>query len=188
MYEAKFHLESVTPYGPGKFYEVPKLPKELSKDYEIRTWRERCNYDKEGFVFFPRMGFKYCLISASAFLDEQIPGKGKRTYKKRFEAGIDIIEDLHLPFRKDEVEGEWFMVPSDGKAGGTTRVPKCFPVIPTWDGDLRILVMDDLITKPVLEKHVAEAGKFVGIGRFRPERRGFYGRFIYTSVEYTERG
>ena len=37
--------------------------------------------------------------------------------------------------------------------------------------------MFETITLSVFRKHLEEAGKFIGIGRFRPRNNGFYGRF-----------
>jgi hypothetical protein len=34
----------------------------------------------------------------------------------------------------------------------------------------------------VFEHHLHEAGKFIGIGRFRPRNNGFYGRFDVLGV------
>jgi hypothetical protein len=170
-------LESVSPYSQSKHYKIPKSEKENAADYEMRTWRERCHYDEKGNLFMPPMAFKNCLSEVAKFLGQQIPGKGKSTYTKHFEAGIIITEGISLPVKKDKVEGEWFFVPADGRRGGGKRVEKCFPVIREWKGELTAYILDDTITADVFKYHLEQAGAFIGIGRFRPRNNGFYGRF-----------
>lgn len=116
------------------------------------------------------------------FLGKQIKGKGKSTYTKHFEAGVLVMDPLVLPIKKDEVQGEWLFAPSDGKRGSGSRVDKCFPVIPKWSGKVTFHILDDTITEDVFREHLEEAGKFIGIGRFRPRNNGFYGRFAVKSL------
>jgi hypothetical protein len=182
MRTALCELESISPYSQSRYIEAAKLAKERPDDYEARTWKERLHVNKDGFVFIPPMAFKNCLSAIAKYLSIQIPGKGKSTYTKHMESGVLITEPIVLPIKKDEVEGEWLFVPSDGKRGGGKRVKKCFPVIPEWKGDATFYILDDTITKDVFMQHLEEAGKFIGIGRFRPQSNGFYGRFRVNSL------
>lgn len=179
-------LHSISPYSQSKHYDVDKLPKELPKDFEKRTWKERCHVNTDGNIFIPPMAFKNCLSEIAKFLSVQIPGKGKATYTKHFEAGILVMDPLVLPIKKDEVQGEWLFVPSDGKRGGGSRVDKCFPVIHEWNGKVTFHILDETITEDVFVQHLKEAGNFIGIGRFRPRNNGFYGRFAVDKVEWLE--
>lgn len=175
-------LKSISPYSQSKHYEVEKLKKELPKDYEARTWRERLHVNENGKVFIPPMAFKNCLSEVAKYLSVQIPGKGKATYTKHFEAGVMVLDGLTLPINKNDVSGDWHFVPSDGKRGGGKRVLKCFPVIQEWQGDVIFYILDDTITPDVFLQHLKEAGNFIGIGRFRPRNNGFYGRFIVKEI------
>lgn len=184
-------LESISPYSQSKHYESDEVGvrgsgtrTESPKDREARTWRERCHVDKDGHIVIPPMAFKNCLAEIAKYLSVQIPGKGKSTYTKHFEAGVMVLEGLPLPVKKDEVPGEWLFVPSDGRRGSGKRVPKCFPVIHEWRGQVTFHILDDVITREVFEQHLADAGNFIGIGRFRPRNNGYYGRFKVNSVSW----
>lgn len=177
------HLESISFYSQSKHY-TPKPDRETAKDYEARTWRERCHTTNDGHIYIPPMAFKNCLSEAAKFLAMQIPGKGKSTYTKHFEAGILVLDELTLPILKDEVEGEWLFVPSDGRRGSGSRVEKCFPLIRSWAGIVTFHVADPVISKEVFEKHLNTAGTLIGIGRFRPRNNGYYGRFRVKLFEY----
>jgi len=170
-------LTSISPYSQSRHYDTPKLERELAKDYESRTWRDRLHADKDGMVFIPPMAFKNALAEAAKFMSVQIPGKGKSTYTKHFEAGVLVMDPLPLGIHKNDVTGEWLFVPSDGRRGSGSRVDKCFPIIPEWTGDVTFHVLDDIIREDVFRQHLEAAGKFIGIGRFRPRNNGFYGRF-----------
>jgi hypothetical protein len=172
-------------YSASKYISVPKTDKERSDDFEARTWKERCNYDpKTRLVFIPAMAFKKSLDMAASFLSEKIKGQKNATFTKHFRAGVLVTSSLTLPVKMDDVEGEWFMVPSDGKPGGSSRVPKCFPVIREWAGTVKYFILDATITEDVFVRTLGEAGNFIGVGRFRPERGGFYGRYQIEKVKW----
>jgi len=48
------------------------------------------------------------------------------------------------------------------------------------------MIVNDTITEDVFTQHIQEAGKFVGIGQFRPENGGYFGRFTVESVKWIE--
>lgn len=178
-------LESTSPYSQSRHYEVEKGSKESPADYESRTWRERLHVSEDGHVLIPPMSFKNCLSEAAKFLSVQIPGKGKSTYTKHIEAGVLVTEPVKLPVKAAEVDGEWLFVPADGKRGSGKRVKKCFPVIPKWSGQVVFYILDETVTQDVFRQHLEEAGKFIGIGRFRPRNNGFYGRFKVVDVKWS---
>lgn len=186
MKTAIARLESMTgsPYSQSKYIQVPKQPKETPDAYEQRTWRERVHTLEDGRIYIPPMAFKNCISSVAKYLGKQIPGKGKSTYTKHFEAGILVLDPVILPVKKEDVPGEWLHVPSDGRRGGPKRVLKCFPRIDKWAGDVTFLVLDETITEEVFDEHLREAGNFIGIGRFRPINNGFYGRFSVKSLKW----
>ena len=178
-------LESLSAYQQGRFHQTEKLEKESHEDYEKRTWRERCHVTKEGNIFIPPMAFKICIETAASFLSMSIPGKGKATYTKHFRAGIIVSEGLVLPYKKEDVRGEWVLGNSLGRRrGGGSKVLKCFPTIPEWSGDVTFYILDETITQSVFETHLKEAGNFIGIGVFRPENGGYHGRFEVKQVKW----
>jgi len=177
MHECIVKITGVTPYSQSKYIQVEKEKRETSADHEKRVWRERMHIDDEGIAFIPLMAIKNCLSEAAKYLQMQIPGKGKSTYTKHFEAGLIVENHIPLNIKKEDVPGEWLHVPSDGRRGGTKRVLKCFPLFKEWGGEVTFRILDDAITQEVFDFHIREAGKFIGLGRFRPRQNGYYGRF-----------
>jgi len=178
-------LKSTSPLSFGRYYaqEVAKKDKESAADFEERTWRNRLHVTDDGFVLVPPLAFKNMLDASAKYLGMQIPGRGKATYRQRFASGVLVLRPLVLPVKEAEVKGEWRHVPADGTPGGSKRVMKCFPVIPRWEGEVEIHVLDDTITQEVLEEHLVQAGQFIGLGSFRPENRGIYGRFKLVNLK-----
>lgn len=177
-------LRSIAPYSQSRYHDTPKLDKERPDDYEMRTWANRLSVTDDGHVFIPPMAFKKSLETAARFLGQQIKGRGKSTYTKHFKAGVLVTDGLVLPVKKDAVPGEVYFVPADGKGGA--RVKRKFPVIQQWSGQVTYYVLDETITPDVFEDHIKEAGNFIGIGRFRPENGGFYGRYAVDGVMWSE--
>jgi len=180
-------LKSVTAYSQSRYYKAEKLPGELAGAYEERTWRERCHVLPNGNLFIPPMAFTNSLKEAARYLNISIPGKGKQTFTKHFEAGVLVSEPMELQETKAEVEGEWVFVPSDGRRGGGSRVEKCFPLIKGWSGQVAYYILDDIITEDVFKRVLETSGGLIGIGRFRPRNLGYYGRFEVLKVVWTDR-
>lgn len=184
MKTATVTISGVSPYSQSAYHKTPKIGQETHSDYEHRTWRERIHADQKGFIFIPPMSFKHALVSAAKFLGHKIPGKGQKTYRKRFESGVLCFEPMVLDAKKLEVPGDWLFVPSNGQSGSGSRVEKCFCRVDDWEGSFNIQILDEVITEPVLLEHLEAAGVYVGLGRFRPERNGYYGRFQVDGVEW----
>jgi len=179
-------VKGVSALGFSKHYELAKLEKESSADYEERTWRNRIHTDKEGQAVVSPMQWKNMLRDVGAFLSEQIPGKGKSTFKKHFLSGVLVVDPSPLGIAAKDVSCERLFVPSDGITGSGKRVWKNFPVIPVWAAEFTAFILDETITKEVFERHVEQAGKFIGIGFFRPARGGVKGRFEIASFKWSK--
>ncbi len=178
-------LKSAAPFQYSRFHDTPKLEKEAADAYEKRTWAERAHVASDGHCFMPPMMFKNCLSEAAKFLGVQIPGKGKSTYTKHIEGGVLVPEPLVLPIMKKDLEPLWLFVPADGKRGSGKRVKKCFPVIREWGGAVQFIVLDETITESVFKYHLEQAGKFIGIGAFRPRNNGYFGRFSLEKLQWS---
>ena len=107
MKTATVSCEFVSPFSMSKFISIERDKKENFADYEKRVWRERMHYfPKTLEIFIPPMMIKNCLAAVAKYLSMQIPGKGKSTYTKHFEAGILLSEEIPLGIKRDDVDGE----------------------------------------------------------------------------------
>lgn len=181
---ATAHVTSLSPYSQSKALSTPRNDREKHDEYEKRIWRERIHSDANGMCFIPPTSPRIMIAESARFTPRTGPTGGKSTWTKNFEAGLMCIDPIPLGVHRDEVDGEWLFVPSNGKRGGGTRVWKCFPLFPQWHGDFIFQIFDDSITQEIFELYLKEAGAFIGIGRFRPRNLGYYGRFKIDGVTW----
>lgn len=189
MKTAIAHLVGCSPYSQSRHYdkeEVPAKQKELPDEYEKRTWRSRMHVTKDGHVEIPGSSFANAVKEAAKRLSIRIKGRGTATYTKAFEAGVMVIDPIVLPNLAGEVPSDRLFVPSDGRPGGGKRVIKFFPRIDHWEGNVKFFIFDDIISEDVFRTVLSAAGQVVGIGRFRPQNRGFYGRFTVESLTWSD--
>lgn len=170
-------IQGLSPYSQSRMHDTPKLDKERPDEYEARTWREKMTTDVNGMVVIPAMAFKQALPVAARKLGTQIPGRGKSTYTKYFEADVICIADAPIGIHKDDVPSRAINCNSDGVRGSGKRVKRLFPQVSQWATVADFMIFDDTVTEQVFEQVFAAAGMGVGIGRFRPENGGLNGRF-----------
>ena len=187
MKQAIATITGISSYQQGRFHGMAKLEKESPHDYEKRTWREKGHYTEDGYMFIPPMSFKKSIETAASFISMPIKGRGKATYTKHFLAGILVTEGMKLDKKKEEVDGLWVMGNSRGQRGKSgSRVPKCFPTVHTWGGNIIFHILDETITEDVFTIHLKEAGNFIGLGVFRPANGGYYGRFTVDKIVWSD--
>ena len=185
MKTAIVKLKSLSPYNQSRqhFTDKEESGKESPDAYEKRTWRNKGHYDADGMAFIPPMALKNAVANAAKMLSIPIPNKGKSLYTKHFVSGVLVTDTLSLGVHKDKVAPQWVSCDPRGQKGGM-GVLRAFPHYPKWEGEVRFLILDDTITKDVFERVVREAGNFVGIGQFRPQNGGYFGRFEVKSIKW----
>jgi hypothetical protein len=172
-------LVSAAPYSQSRQHREPKKNQETDDVYEERTWREHCTVNDDGIICIPAMAFKKALDRAATVLGMKIPGRGKNTYAKHFMAGVLCENNVPIGIKQKDVRPEAINASSTGDPSGKgKRVLRIYPTIPKWSAEAHFLVLDDIITQEIFRRHLVQAGQFVGVGRFRAERGGTYGRFM----------
>jgi hypothetical protein len=174
-------------YQPGRELQTPRDDKENWDEYEKRVWRERAHYNDEGHVVIPAISFKRCIEAASAYNPRKL--KGTATYTKLFERAIITVDNVVLPETRETVLGTSIPVPSDGVSSSksnmkSSRVWRTFPTIKAWSGRITIHVLDDRIGHLVLRETLEDAGLYIGIGTWRPQRGGLNGRFEVSDLRW----
>ena len=179
----KVQLKGTAPYSQSKFFTSEKQDGETADAFEKRAWPEHAHIGDDGTVVVPTFGLKTMLDSAAKYIGDKVPGDGKRTFSAIIRSGVQVQakEPVLLcsgkPVTKKEFKPEWIMAHSNGIRGSGKRVPRCFPVFRNWAIDVEFETIDPRITEAVLIRHLVAAGQYIGIGRFRPENGGSYGRF-----------
>ena len=188
MKTVRVKITSLSPYNQSGYHSTEKLPKELNDAYEKRTWREKGHWNKDGFMIIKPMVFANCIKEAAKYSSISIPGKGKSTFTKHFEAGVLMVDEVVLPITRETVHKSEVFCNADGKRGSGTRVMRFFPMAleGQWDCEITMYILDDIITKDVFERVLQTAGNLIGIGQFRPRNLGHFGRFKGEVISWVE--
>jgi hypothetical protein len=179
-------LEGISHYSQSRMHSEPALEQESADEYAKRTALDHLHFDSKGHVFIPPMSIKQSIDNAAKYMQQKVPGKGQATYTKHFKSGLAVVEPLMLfdsegnPVMKSASPVEKLWLNSDGVRGGGKRVWKYCPYIPSgWTAELQAHILDDTIGEEVFLNTLVNAGRFIGLGRFRPASGGYYGRFTY---------
>lgn len=182
-------LKSITPYSQSKMVDqdiIPKRPKETAAEYDLRTWKDKATYTPDDLVAIPAMALKMAIDEAAKRLSIGIAGKGKQTYTKNFKSGQICEMDIPIGVSRDDLQSIRIWANADGRRGSGTRVRRTFPIINEWQGTAQFALLDDEIPNDVFERCLIEAGRLIGIGRFRPENGGMFGRFDVTKSSWQQ--
>lgn len=178
-------LKSLSPYNQSRQHFLTKKPDESHDEFEQRTWREKGHYDADGIAYIPPTAFNACLIRAAKKIDRKIPGRGNSKYTKHFEGGTQTVRPISLGVKKEDVQPQILSMDGQGRKGGM-GVQRWFPHFEGWEGTIDFTVFDPNIPSAVFEEFIRFAGTCVGIGQFRPDRGGFFGRFEVANIAWSE--
>ena len=201
---ATFDIVGITNLSFGKNHGHPAPKKKGAKnnddweEFESKVWRDKMHCDeKTGHVFVPPFALSSGLSDTAKLLGENVKGKGKATYTKRFMTSI-VIEaeqlfiinpDTGKPYHRndDAIEPKTYFCNSNGTRGSGTRVNRTFPEIRQWRiNDVSMLVLNVDISKEILLYHAQMCGQVIGIGRYRPQNGGTNGRFLIENFRWKD--
>jgi hypothetical protein len=137
--------------------------------------------DEAGEMLIPGNAFKNMMTDVARHLAETIPGKGKATFTKHFKSGLLVLDNSPLGIKGADVEPIYVFLPNPSGMG--TRTWKHFPVVPQWRASNTFHIFDPILEdKPEkVEEYLSFAGKFIGLGYWRAQNGGQYGRFVVES-------
>ena len=131
--------------------------------------------DEEGNLFLPGPNIFACIIAAGKFHKN---GKSKvTTIKSSLVPAAMCILDLVCPFgtKEFEVDSRSVVIPATGG-----RIMAHRPRLDKWSLTFRLAIDTDMFAETFARKLVDDAGKRIGLGDFRPDRKGPFGKFVVT--------
>ena len=131
--------------------------------------------DEQGNYYIPSEHFKQSFVKGGGFVKAKV-GNSNRSMKN-IVAGMWMIKEERIKFRKfDEVDTR-SAVNNNVKARIITHRPKWNK----WKCSFTLMIDDDgLLTTPIISSIIDYAGRFLGVGSYRPEHTGEFGRFTHT--------
>lgn len=132
--------------------------------------------DEKGNLHIPGPNIFACLINAGKF--HKI-GKSKVTTQKSslIPAGISVDEiTISLNTKTWEVDSRSVVIPSTGG-----RIMCYRPRLDEWQLTFNMEIDKDMFTPKFVRLLVDDAGKKCGLGDYRPDRKGPFGKFVVSS-------
>ncbi len=184
--QIKVTIQGVTPLLMNRFTEQNeiKVSSGLSgvhvggKPAPREQAKQKAYMDEEGNLFLPGPNLFSCLIQAGTFHKS---GKSKVTTMKSslIPAGMCVM-DIVCPLNSTEfeVDSRSVVIPSTGG-----RIMCHRPRLDKWSLSFTLDIDTEMFSPQFVRLLVDDAGRKIGLGDFRPARKGPFGKFVVVGWE-----
>ena len=146
------------------------------KNYELYLYR-----DENGKPYIPSIMLTRSFVEAAKNFYEE--GRGKKTYKNIFGGGLVFIKEDKIPLK---TKTGWKPFKTYVRVQ-RNRVLRVRPQIDDWSLEFTLCV-DESVSPQVVKQVIEYAGVYCGLGDFRPQCSGPYGRFKVEEFKAVSRG
>jgi len=180
MARYKVKIKGITPLlmnKPEEYgFDEQWVEKKASTDWEKEALK-KLYVNSEGKIYQPSTHIERSLIDAGKKI--KVKGQGKATYSKIFGSMLSV-EEFEIIHKNQSYEIHKTLVVIPSTKG---RVMRYRPLFKKWELEFNI-TFEDEISPEVVKEALEIAGKYVGIGDWRPEKKGKFGKFQV--VEFKE--
>lgn len=128
-------------------------------------------------IIQPAVHIERALIEAGKKI--RIKGQGKATYSKLFGSMLSVEpNDILHEVQEFEIFKALVVIPST-----KGRVLRCRPILNNWALTFNVTYDTEIDPQTILEA-LRIAGRYVGVGDWRPEKKGKYGKFELDEDSY----
>jgi hypothetical protein len=131
----------------------------------------------DGEIYQPATHLFGCLVNAGNSF--KIKGKGKSTYSKLFGSSLNITPEAII--HKNPKWEEFVTTAINPATKGRMIVKR--PMFTSWELSFNIEILDDDIDVSTIKEVLDYGGRYVGIGDWRPDKKGKYGQFMVTKFK-----
>lgn len=186
----KVMIEGLTPLLMNRFTEENEVAVSSGTRTSLRgekgTPRDQAQKkiyaDKDGAIYIPGSNIYACIIAAGQF---HKAGKRQLTTQKTslIPAGV-MVSEVVCPLICDgwEVDSRSVVIPSTGG-----RIMCHRPRVDKWKISFTLEIDDTVFSPSLVRAIVDDAGKKIGLGDFRPARKGPFGRFVVSEWKVSEK-
>ena len=131
--------------------------------------------NKKGKLYQPETHLKGCLVESGK--NQKVVGKGKATYSKIVGYAVEVN-----PFEIVHKKQKWkafSVLAVNPSTRGRNLLHR--PMLDDWELDFEVVFDEEQISAVVLKEIFERAGRIVGIGDWRPAKKGRFGKFQVTS-------
>jgi hypothetical protein len=188
MRSVKAKIQGISPLLQHRYVftdekEGAAKKKSGKRDYS-EEWKLALYWDNALGVMQPATHLEAAMIKAA--VNFQIVGRGKKTYKDLFKSAVFVAPD-YIPHG---LKGSKESLVEEGKITIDKRlvrvsnsgVERLRPMLKNWSLEFTIEIHDEQISADTVHQVLEHAGRYVGIGDFRPK----FGRFSVISFEHND--
>ena len=136
-----------------------------------------CYRNQAGKCYFPAEHLRQAMINAGAFMKSKV-GNARKSMKNIVAAMVDVSpEEIQLS-DYDQIDKRSAV---NGNVKG--RIITIRPKWSEWEINCKIEIDDNTLTKETIKDLLIYAGKYVGVGSYRPQHNGRFGRFEIKSIK-----
>lgn len=184
MKVAQIEIEGLSPILFNRFFEEnekPETSRRGKKDYGTpREQAEKTLYqDKDGTAWMPCFWITGALKTVAS--DYKLVGTRKSVKSIIGGAVRPLCEKIYFNegYNKDNFE-----IDSRPVVIQRARIQKHRARFEDWSIKFELEFEDDLIDPDLLNKMLVDAGRRAGIGDYRPQKGGSFGRYLVTSFKH----
>ena len=175
----KTYKVTITGISPLLMHRPSGLIGDISKEKNQKemTPKEQAEIslyiNPDGKLYQPETHLKGALVESGK--NQAVVGKGKATYSKivGYAVQIEPFEIIH--------KIQTWEIFSCLAVINRGRVLIHRPLLRKWELDFEITFDEEQVPSSILKEILERAGKFVGIGDWRPAKKGRFGKFQVTS-------
>ncbi len=171
-------ITGITPLLMNRFNIDEQQSKIKEKNLTPREAAKKvCYVDEQDKLYYPLTNIYSCIIEAGKFHKD---GKVKITTARSslIPAGV-MVEGETVYFKTPEtweVDSRAVVVPSTGG-----RIVCHRPRLDKWSLEFNLILDTKMFSSKLIRTIIDDAGSKVGLGDFRPARKGIFGRFVVTN-------
>jgi hypothetical protein len=128
--------------------------------------------DENGKTQLPATYLRNSIVEASKQF--KIVGKGKSTYSKLVASTVQI-EPFYIELIAEKYEVFRISAVNPMTKG---RMMTERPKYTKWKASFNLVLNDPAVPSSVINEILEHAGKYVGVGDWRPEKKGMFGKFM----------
>ena len=179
MQKCEVEITGITPLLQNKPEEYgfneQWVEKTASTNWEKEALK-KLYIDADGKIYQPSNHIERALIEAGKKI--KMKGSGKATYSKIFGSMVSVEPfELILEPQTYEIHKSLVVIPST-----KGRVARYRPSFKKWKLKFEVLFEEE-IPAPVIKEALEIAGRYSGIGDWRPEKKGKFGKFQVTKFK-----
>lgn len=176
----KIRIEGVTPLIQNKpeeyGFDEQWVEKKATQNINVDALK-KLYVNKKMQIIQPSVHIERALIEAGKKI--RIKGQGKATYSKLFGSMISVYpEDIVHEIQDVDMFKCLVVIPST-----KGRIMRCRPILREWALTFDIEYDVEIDPMSILEA-LRIAGRYVGVGDWRPEKKGKYGKFKLDETSY----